>query len=321
MSIPELHIDLDRPPEERWSGLREHLPSARALISYYVSDLGGLDQFGDLLLSYRDEVVPDEYADEVRGIAQVIGVDEREALLANLYYDAIKQLFSCTAFAVDTDYGPLHARNLDWGTINQLLSRHTLIINFQRGGETLYRAVSWPGFAGVLSGMAPGRFAVTLNAVLSEDPPQLAPPVTFLIREVLEKAASFDEAVDKLASAPIPCDCLLLVTGPNRGQMAVIERSPARHALRTPENGFIIVTNDFRRLATEEASPGISELARTSCGRFDRVAELLPRERPTTTTECFGVLGDARVRMNITMQSMVMRPRSGHLAVRRPEDL
>jgi hypothetical protein len=321
MPIPELHIDLDQAPEERWSGLRDWAAAARELIAYYIADLGGVDQFGDMLLAYRDAVVCDEYANEVRGIAKAIGVGEAEALLANLYYDAIKQLFSCTAFAIDTDDGPLHARNLDWGTINQLLSRHTLIINFRRRDEVLYRAVGWPGFAGVLSGMAPGRFAVTLNAVLSEEPPQLAPPVAFLIRELLENAAGFDEAVDTLASAPIPCDCLLLVTGPRSGQMAVIERSPTRHALRKPENGFIIVTNDFRRLVADGAGAGISELARTSCGRFDRVAELLHRQPPTTTAECFGVLGDSRVRMNITMQSMVMLSRSGHLAVRRPEDL
>jgi hypothetical protein len=321
MAIPELHIDLDQAPEERWSGLRDYAAPARELIAYYVADLGGIEQFGDMLLAYRDAVVSDEYANEVRGIAKAIGVSEPEALLANLYYDAIKQLFCCTAFAVDTDEGPLHARNLDWGTIDQLLSRHTLIINFRRRGEVLYRAVSWPGFAGVLSGMAPGRFAVTLNAVLSEEPPQLAPPVAFLIREVLENAPGFDEAVEMLASATIPSDCLLLVTGPNSGQMAVIERAPTRHALRKPENGFIIVTNDFRRLAADESGAGISELARTSCGRFDRVAELLARQRPTTPAECFDVLGDPRVRMNITMQSMVMLSQSGHLAVRRPEDL
>jgi hypothetical protein len=47
---------------------------------------------------------------------------------------------------------------------------------------SLYRLVGWPGFAGGFSGLAPGRFAVTLNAVFSNDPVEVATPITFLIR-------------------------------------------------------------------------------------------------------------------------------------------
>ncbi len=49
-----------------------------------------------------------------------------------------------------------------------------------------------PGFVGVFSGVAPGRFAVTLNAVLSAEPPQPATPVVLLLRTVLEHAQTFN---------------------------------------------------------------------------------------------------------------------------------
>lgn len=47
-----------------------------------------------------------------------------EVVCGNLYYDALKAvLVGCTAFAVDTPTGPLHARNLDWWTENDSLRR------------------------------------------------------------------------------------------------------------------------------------------------------------------------------------------------------
>src|SRR5580658_2391321 len=86
-------------------------------------------------------------------------------------------LMACTAFAIDTPSGPLHARNLDWTSANGRLASETIIVNFRRGEQgPLYRTIGWPGFVGCLSGVAPGRFAATLNAVMSDDPFALAPP-------------------------------------------------------------------------------------------------------------------------------------------------
>ncbi|MCP4445339.1 MAG: hypothetical protein GY811_08350 [Myxococcales bacterium] len=188
MTIPTFHVDLDRPPEQRWHGIELHKDAACELLSYYVNDLGGLEQFDELLSSYRDAFVPPDYVSEMRAMAELIGRPEAEVLLSNLYYDAIKHLFGCTTFAVDTPDGPLHARNLDWGTVNAMLSRHTLRVEYSRAGKPHFVVVGWPGYAGALSGMAHGRFSVTLNAVLSDDPPELAPPVTFLLRDVLDTA-------------------------------------------------------------------------------------------------------------------------------------
>jgi hypothetical protein len=225
-------------------------------------------------------------------------------LLANFYYDALKVVLGCTAFAVDTPDGPLHGRNLDWGTRDHLLARCTLVLDYRHGDALAYRVVGWPGYIGALSGVRPGAFAVTLNAVLSDDPPAFLPPVTLLLRSVLAGAADFVSAVARLEAAPIASDCLLLVTGVNPGEMVVIERSPTRAARRGPEAGVLVVTNDYRCLPV--ASGGVpsvpdaprvaSTLATTSCGRFDDV------------------------RMSITMQSMAFRARTGEHMVRLPPE-
>ncbi|WP_394848641.1 C45 family autoproteolytic acyltransferase/hydrolase [Pendulispora brunnea] len=322
--IPELNVDLDRPPDQRWDGLSTWRREARELLRFYLRDLGGLDAFSSFLASYRDDFVDPEYVAEMRGVARALDVREDEVLLVNLYYDALKVLLAgpmgCTAFGIDADGTPLHARNLDWTHADGRLAKSTLIVNFRRGnGAPLYRTVGWPGFVGCLSGVAPGRFAVTLNAVLSDDPPELAPPISLLLRRVLEKAETFDAAVATLRDTAVASDSLLLVTGTRAGEMAVIERAPTRAAVRGPEDGAIFVANDYRALPSSSSSSSsaaaTTELAATSTGRYAHAERLVRAMVPMDPESCLAVLCDGNVKMGITVQQMVFSAARGSVDV------
>jgi acid ceramidase len=319
INIPHIDVDLRLPPTKRWHALHPFISQARQLLDQYLGDLGDIEQFHATIISYRDRYIYAEYAAELRAIAQLLDVSEEAALIVNLYYDLLKFVLGCTAFAVDIEQGPLHARNLDWWTEMGLLSSATVVANFQGAAAGPFQVVSWPGFTGALSGLAPGRFAITLNAVLSNEPPTAAAPITYLIRSVFETASTFAEAVDRLASTAILSDCLLLVTGIQPGEMVVIERTPTRSALRHPTNGRLIVTNDYLALQANPSSISTEqELQQTSCGRFDRASLLLSQHVPGNVAECFGVLTDPAVQMNITVQHMVMSAAQGILEVRLP---
>jgi hypothetical protein len=140
--------------------------------------------------------------------------------------------------------------------------------------------------------------------------------VVFLIRSVLESAKTYDEAVLTLATTPIPCDCLLLITGTRPGEMAAIERTPSRHAIRHAHRKRLCITNDYLLLDSEKgAAP--NELQRSSCGRLERIHELL-RVSPGDFETCFAYLSDPNVRMELTVQQMVFRARDGSYAIRIP---
>ena len=316
--LPEITVDLDAPPAERWRELTPYLEQARELLQAYAGSLGDPAALLPLVGTHGEQWFEADHREEIAALARLAGTSPDAVLLANLTYDATKYLWGCTAFAVDTESGPLHARNLDWWTENGLLSRYTQVANYMRGGRCLYRVVGWPGFAGALSGVAPGRFSVTLNAVSSPDPPALAQPVTFLLRTVLESAADFDDGVERLARTPIMCDCLLLVTGTRPGEMVVIERTPTRHALRFARDGFLVVTNDYRKLDAPEESEGMDVLLQTACGRFDRATALLMQHRPQSAEECFAILRDPQIQMSITVQQMVFSPAEGTVTARVP---
>ncbi len=179
-----------------------------------------------------------------------------------------------------------------------------------------YSSIGWPGFLGVFSAVAEGRFAITLNAVLSEDTPQLAPSITLTLREVFETAHTFDEAIDMLTSRTIASDCLLLVTGTQNDQRVVVERTSTRSATRRQEGGPLVVTNDYRRLENTGGG-GASELHATACSRFDR-ALYLATIGAKDPAACLAVLEDPKVKMMITVQHMVLQASTGMVEVALP---
>jgi acid ceramidase len=313
----ELTVDLGRPPDDRWKLTPAQCRQARELLASYKADLGLRQGVAEFVSAAAKELVRPEHWLEMESLALLLGLPVGDVVLGNFYYDALKVALGCTAFAVEAGDGILHARNLDWWTENSALARYTAVSHFVGGSAGEFTTIGWPGFVGAFSGIAPGRFAVTLNAVLSIEQAQPATPVVLLLRTVLEETPSFDEALAILSKTLLPCDCLLLLTGPRSGQLVVIERTPSRHAIRHAQAGFVCVTNGYQRL---HAGPGgaTSELLTTSCHRLQRIEALIRNERPCTPEACFTYLSDPEVRMQITVQQMVFRAATGEYWVSFP---
>ena len=310
MSVNQHIVNLDLPPEQRWEFLVDYKTEIDDLLQCYLNDFAGMELvFENILGVHQNNIVSDEYLKEIAFIASISKFSAEQVLIANLYYDIMKFYFGCSAFAFESEGTVFHARNLDWWTDNNLLSKHSKIFDFQRGGKTIFKTVGWVGFIGALSGIKPGEFTITLNAVLSEDQPEIAQPISFFIRDVLDKADSFQGAKHKLSDTTIACDCLLLLSGQNKDELVVIERTPSRSAIRSTNNGFIAVTNDYKQLENNLA--GESELQSTSCGRYDRVRALLNQKLPSDFEDCLAVLQDEKVMMGITVQQMVFNNQTG----------
>lgn len=310
-SIPDIHVDLDRPPAERWGDLAPHAHRIGPMMRAYLADIGDLGAYRPLLEAYVAERVPAELREELEAVAAIAGVAFEEVVAANLYYDAVKLAFGCTAFVRAGPDGPVHHRNLDWWSPNDVLTENTVVVHYHRGGRRHFSVVGWPGFVGALSGVAPGRFAVTLNAVLSDEPAELAEAMTFLLRRALDEAHDYDAAVELLATTPVLSDSLLLISGVEPEQMCVVERTPTRHARRGAIEGVVVVTNDYRALETSNARA--DDLAATSCARYDRASSLAPRE-----VDGFEILADPEVVMAITTQHMRFVAATGEVDVRLP---
>ena len=316
---PDLTVDLAAPPGHRWRLGAEQRRQARELLALYERDLSLSPVLAELLVAAAPSLLSPDLLAEHAALAEQLAVPLPRLLLATCYYDCIKAVLGCSAFAVEVDGRVLHARNLDWWTEGHLLADSSWVVRYIGAPAGEFLAVGWPGYLGVLSGVAKGRFAVTLNSVLSDEPPQLAMPVVVLLREVLATAPDFATAVERLAAAPIPCDCLLLVTGITGGERVVLERTPRRCSRRSAKDHDepLVVTNDYRVLGSER-SGGDSPIAATSCGRYDALLRSVRQHRPRDAAQCLQRLDDGQVRMSITMQQMVFEARTGDCLLQVP---
>jgi len=106
--------------------------------------------------------------------------------------------------------------------------------------------LTWAGFAGVLTALAPGRFAVAFN-----QPPMHARrlaglglpmpidwalnrivlgrsrdlPPAHLLRQVCDEAETYEEARQRIVSTPLAAPCFVTLAGSRAGQGCVIERT------------------------------------------------------------------------------------------------
>jgi hypothetical protein len=179
------------------------------------------------------------YLDEIAAIAALAGRSGAYALNASFEW-------GCTCgVGAAADGGVRLLRALDW---HQPGLGRTLIVAWQRGPSGDFANIGWPGFVGVVTAMAPGRFAVALN-----QPPMmswgLTPPVDWLmgrvavwrsralppahlLRQVCETCASYDEARRRLVETPLCLPALFTLAGCAPGQGCVIERTQDRAGCR-----------------------------------------------------------------------------------------
>jgi hypothetical protein len=140
--------------------------------------------------------------------------------------------WACTTAAV----GPTILRALDWRMDGM---GKEVVVARHRSPAGTWLNVTYPGFVGVLTALAPGRFATALNQAPLRRRTYLLPfdwlidrikvnrtsavLPTHLLRLVFETCSTFDEAVETLRETPIALPCMFAISGA-KGEACVIER-------------------------------------------------------------------------------------------------
>lgn len=180
------------------------------------------------------------YVPEIAQIAATLGFPG-VWLLNNSYQ------WGCTALAREEEGVPWLARTLDWPFPG--LGRHTDVVRATApAGE--YFSVTWPGYAGTLTAMAPRRFAacinqapmwrrtrhpwlrlydVAANALHTWVNVRYMPPDQ-LLRQAFETCETYAAAKRVLEQTPVARPVIYTLIGCRQGERCVIERT---------ENGFV----------------------------------------------------------------------------------
>ncbi len=169
---------------------------------------------------------------EIAAIADAAGWPG--AWLLNLSYE-----WSCTTGAGPDPAGDGNRmlRTLDWPLDG--LGRNVIVARF-RGPAGDYFNVTWPGFVGVATAMAPGRFSAAIN-----QPPMRkwtpscwfdwivnrtrlwrrdAAPPTHVLRRIFDECENYDDAKRVLTETPLSIPAFFTLSGVEPGQSCLIER-------------------------------------------------------------------------------------------------
>ncbi|MCR4426992.1 MAG: C45 family autoproteolytic acyltransferase/hydrolase [Firmicutes bacterium] len=209
---------------------------------------------------------PPEYVEEMKGFVQAAeGRQARDLtpiLLPNVFAE-IGLVYGCTSFAA---FGPTtadgslyHGRNLDFDGSHSF-GRYAIVAIYEPEGSYPFIALTYPANIGVMQGMNIHSICVSMS-YSKASPEHITTDgigYQFLLRQVLERAATLDDAVEIIRHAPRTIGLDILVSDAKIPDARVIEVAADRYQVRTPgPEGAIWATNRYETPWMQEIqSPG-----------------------------------------------------------------
>lgn len=238
----------------RWvKAIQPYAPQVQELLQL-IKDFLGNSSTSREIISIVDKYLPKmmesflpEYRDELSGIATATGTELGEIVLFNIFYEVFTV---CTSIVANggPSLGNLHARNLDFGLlmgwdqanntwrITEALRSMVINVDYTRGGKTVFKAVHFAGYVGVLTAIKPQTFTLSMNERFNSDGGFIgifewvlgnhnASWMGFLTRQVMETASSYAEAKSMLANTALLAPAYYILGSNDTGQGCVITRS------------------------------------------------------------------------------------------------
>jgi len=283
---PRHVVDLDEAPELRWGKVvAAHVHQLPAVLTWLEATLGGgfVKEVSSLAYAALAMSGKINIGRELEGISKASGIPVGTVAVLQLAYEMFAACTSIVAEIKGSELGlhgdnaeneliPFHIRTVD-GPLEKL-SNMTCEVDFVRKGNVVFSATTWPGYVGVLTGVRPGAFSVSVNRryedrgftqgneremilnmfkCMSE-----AWPVSFLVRDVLERASTYFEAITSLQVANLSAPAYITVAGTVAGEGTVITRARTLTLAEAPSqrNSFGSASTSSDRGLSRSSSSG-----------------------------------------------------------------
>lgn len=203
----------------------------------------------------------------------------------------------CTSLAVwneNTEDGDLLiGRNFDF-SVGEDFSKNKLIEFVEPENGIPYLSVSWPGMIGVVSGMNKEGITVTINAGKSKIPLTAKTPISLVTREILQYAATIDEAIAIAKKRKVFVSESILVGSANDKNAVIIEVSPHNFGVYSVGNSArIFCTNHFQSEAYKDDKRNQKHIAEShSEYRYEKLKELLQENKKLNPEKMATLLRD-----------------------------
>ncbi len=257
-----------------------------------------------------DKNITDEYKQEIYGISEsasdgygYIGTNYQRILNYHAAHDighALQNmaLVGCTSFgtwnAASEDSTMIIGRNFDF-YVGDDFAKNKIILFENPSQGYKFMSVTWGGFIGVVSGMNEKGLTVTINAAKSSIPSGSATPVSLVAREILQYAATIDEAIAIAHQRTMFVSESFLVGSAADNKAVIIEKTPDTLDVYDPKSDHILCANHFQSKALAGSEPNIEQMNESaSAYRYKRLQELLQEKGKNTVQNTVSILRDRK---------------------------
>jgi len=331
--VKKYHVDLSLPPEQRWEEIIEDQRTAGPELLDEIMEIfklgTGLGGLGSSLISRGLSTVQKffggdtDFHKDMLAFAKGWNRPIHEIVVANLSYELShsielvpdfqwRKIFGCTAVCQWTEkFGWIHARNMDWSI--PTLGPASIEVEFL-GSAGRFSTLTWPGFVGVLQGVAGQRFSATINYA---PPDGLGPqwPSTFLLRSVFEHSSQFDEAIEVIRETDVAASSFFTLCGLQKEDALVVEKTRLRptqcRRVEGTDHPCLIQTNNFMLPENQELNAGFSDLLASSQERHEWARMSLLGLELERVSDIEVALNGPPVLNSETVQQMILEAKSG----------
>uniref|UniRef100_A0A7I4YB86 Ceramidase n=1 Tax=Haemonchus contortus TaxID=6289 RepID=A0A7I4YB86_HAECO len=277
MEVPWFTVDLDAPAKERFKHVvrpfKNEIQAVFDVLADFFTIIPGIpvwDMLGDVMLKVFEEgMIMQPYKDEVQGIADEIGVDLGKLAFLNIFYELSR---FCTSIVAQPpgNKDMFHARNLDFGQffvwdiaaqswdLTESLKKVTMNLNFVRNGTLLFKGTTLAGHVGILTGMKPNAFSLSMNAKVEPDIGNIIQWLNgnrsniefamYFDRKLFEEANTFQEAQQFIYNVQLLSGAYFILGGNKPGEGSVIVRNTTgvqfeRKLFDGDNDWFVLQTN------------------------------------------------------------------------------
>ena len=229
--------------------------------------------------------VDERYFREMDALADAAGVPRQEARLANLF----PELFHCSGFALfgkaTTDGRLYHGRILDY-LRGMGLEQNAVVMVFQPDRGNAWVNVGYAGFIGSVTAMNDKHLAIGEMGGRGQGNWD-GKPMAELVREVMEKATTLDEAVDIMRKAPRTCQYYYVVSDAKTKRAVGIAATPEKFETIAPGETHPLLPHPSPDTVLMSAGDRYEELSRRvkeGYGKFDDEGARKLMRRPVCMT-------------------------------------
>jgi len=245
-------VNLDLLPKDRWAHIgKDYAKEVKKILKTVVNVVNKInDKIVPYILknlSVLAETFPENYVDEMKGLALAAEVDFGEIVLFNVFYEVFS---ACTSIIAKGENGDIHhARNLDFGLfvgwdfhnmtwpLAEALRPAVVNMEFKKNNATIFTSAGFVGYIGVFTGVKAGQFSFSANERFSLDGGYVgiiewimgkhsAAWLGFYSRDIFETCDTYACAKDSMMKTEMVSPVYFIIAdGKSKNDGAIITRS------------------------------------------------------------------------------------------------